>query len=511
MMRLTPYRLALAGLAIGLFLAGCPSQQRLDREFRARRQAAYHRLIQTDPNQIAADLRVVSGGLTLADCLELALRHNKDVQIAKVKLLEAKGQMQEAVATALPQAGFTGSALRNDNTGFNLQKETYELQLLARQPLYLGGLTGAAVDAASVYTYMTQQELRQTLHQVELSVRQMVLNALLARELIEVARQAQRDAARHLQDTQARLTFGTGTRFEVLRAQVRVQTLQAEWIQRRNDYRLAITQLLNEMGVSQLSQMELEGELEFTPVTAAASESLREAMQQRPELLIGEALIRLARDQVKSERSSNLPKVYLQGLYMLSYPGFSSNFSFGGGQAPADPDEGQDEEANPFASLATGGKQWERTMNGGIVVEWPFFDGFRTDGRVVQAKAQVHRQLITLRQLEEQVQMEVTQTILNLQSSAEFVQSQQGNVENAEESLRLAQIRFREGAGTSLDVISAETALQQARSDLARAVRDHQTAALALEYATGRLGEDSYQAVKAEAPETIKQWERMNP
>ena len=104
-------------------------------------------------------------------------------------------------------------------------------------------------------------------------------------------------------------------------------------------------------------------------------------------------------------------------------------------------------------------------MSGGIVVEWPFFDGYRTDGLVVQAKAQWHRQMIGLKQLEEQVQLEVKQSLLNLESSEKFVKSQEGSVANAEEALRLSQVNFREGVGTSLDVLSAQTALARARSN----------------------------------------------
>ena len=85
-------------LLAGLFLTGCPSQERIERDFQVRREAAYQRLMQMEPNDTATDLKIVTGGLTRADCIELALQNNKDVQTAKVKLLEAKGQMTDAIA-----------------------------------------------------------------------------------------------------------------------------------------------------------------------------------------------------------------------------------------------------------------------------------------------------------------------------------------------------------------------------------------------------------------------------
>ena len=289
-------------LLAGMFLAGCPSQEQIERDFQIRREAAYQRLMQSDPNDTATDLKIVKGGLSIADCIELALRNNKDVQTAKIKLLEAKGQMTGAIATALPQATFTGSALRNDNSGLFNQKETYELQVLARQPLYLGGITGAAIDAAAVFTYMTQQELRATIHAVELNIRSLYLNTLLAEELVRVAEQAKRDAEKLLKDTETMLKFGTATRFEVLRAEVRVSNVDAELIQIRNEYELFLTRLLREMGVSQLSKVHLVDTLQYEKIEKKATESLYAAMKQRPELLIGEAMIRLAKSRISSLR-----------------------------------------------------------------------------------------------------------------------------------------------------------------------------------------------------------------
>jgi len=496
-------------LLAGIFLAGCPSQERIERDFQVRREAAYQRLMQTEPNDTATDLKIVSGGIAVADCIELALRHNKDVQTAKVKLLEAKGQMTGAIATALPQATFTGSALRNDNSGLFNQKETYELQVLARQPLYQGGVTGAAIDAAAVFTYMTQQELRASIHRVELNIRGFYLNALLAEELVRVAEQSKRDAEKLLHDTQTLKKFGTATRFDVLRSEVRVSNVEAELIQTRNEYQLSLTRLLKEMGVSQLSEVGLSDKLKYEKIEKTASKSLFAAMKQRPELLIGEAMIRLAKDNIKAERATNLPKVYLQGIYMRSYPGFSANFDIFSPPPEAEDDGG--DTAGGMPDFDMGGKIWERTMSGGIVVEWPFFDGFRTDGRVVEAKAQWHRQKIGLKQLEEQVQLEVKQSLLNLASSDKFVKSQEGSVANAEEALRLSQVNFREGVGTSLDVISAQTSLALARSNYVKAVRDYQLAGLSLDYATGVLGEESYLSAKQGARKEVKELERMNP
>ncbi len=471
-----------------LLLAGCPSQDKIAQEVQSHRRQSLAALQQGTAEDATYKLETVSGDIGIENCLELALVHNKDVQTAKLKLLEAKGQMTEAIATALPSVGFTGSALRNDNSGFVNQKETYDLQLLARQPLYLGGLIRTALDAAAVFTYLKQQELRLTIQNVNLEVRQKYIQAQLARQLVEVAVQARRDAQKLLADTETKLRLGSATRFEVLRAEVRLNAMEADLIRRENESQISLTRLLNVMGISQKSQINLADPLEYQSIPADADQCLSLAILKRPDLLMGEANIRLAKDNVEAEKAGNRPKVYLQGLYQRSYPGYSASFNdfFAGSDDTNDPDTTNDATAGSL-----GDKEWERTMNGGLVVEWAVFDGFATAGRVAVAKAQLRQEEVLLRKAEEQVQLEVTQALLRLNNSEKFVESQSGTVTNAQEALRLAQVGFREGTITSLDVIAAELALSQARSDYLQAVHDYELSKLILNAAIGTIGEQA--------------------
>jgi len=473
-------------LLVALLSGGCINQEQIARDFQENRRASYEMLTRSNTDKTGDDLELISGGLSTTQALEYAFRYNKDLQKAKVNLLVAKARKTEATATALPSATFSGSALRNDNSSWIMnQKEAYQLQLLVRQPLYLGGLVGAAIDAAAVFAYQVQQELRQTMQQVEFQVRQQYLAALLSAELVQVALQDQHNAQEFLHDTNKKLKYGAGTKFDALRARVRLTAVEARLIRLKNDYRLALARLLNLLGVSQLSQIELTDKLAFEKVDISPDALLLESMSNRPELLIGEALVRLSRDNVLAEQAGNRPKVYLQGLYQRDYPGSASNFSF---------DEGGDSGADGSSGI-TSDKEWDRTMSGGIVVEWPFFDGFSSDAKIAQAKALLQEQQIMLRQNEEKVQLEVTEALLNLESNENFVLSQLGNIADAEEALRLAQVSFRAGTQNSLDVIAAETALALARSDYHQAVHDYQLAKLNMRRTIGTLGESSIPAV----------------
>jgi len=450
------------------FSGGCLSREKVARQFEQNRQRSYELLVRSngDPNDVSA-IEVIDGPLSLAKAIKLAFEHNKDIQAARLKVVQAKGRMLEAASTALPELTLSGSALAHEDESLLSSDETYQLTGSVRQPLYLGGLAKAAVDAAVVFGYMSDQELRQTIQATQLRIRRKYLDALLGRELLRVAEQAKSDAQEHLADVRKKLKYGVGTRFDVLRAEVRVRAIEAERINLGNAYAVAVADLLNAVGVSQLSHVELTDSLEFTSVNVSGEECFRVAMANRPDLLIAESMVRLAADNVLSEQSSNRPKVFLEGTYQQDYPGFDS-------------------------SIFGGGDRWQRSMSGGITVEWPIFDGLRTDGLVTQARAELQRQEVALRRMDQQVQFEVNQALLNLRSSEEFVQSQLGNVDNAKEALRLARVNFRRGNGTSLDVISAELGLSKARSDYNTAVHGYRIALLNLHWAVGTLGEREF-------------------
>ncbi len=83
------------------------------------------------------------------------------------------------------------------------------------------------------------------------------------------------------------------------------------------------------------------------------------------------------------------------------------------------------------------------------------------------------------------MELEVRQAYSDYLQTLELIEAQKKTVEEAEESLRLAVARFRAGTGTQLDVLSAQTALTEARSNEIQALHDYNVAVATLERVTG--------------------------
>jgi len=74
--------------------------------------------------------------------------------------------------------------------------------------------------------------------------------------------------------------------------------------------------------------------------------------------------------------------------------------------------------------------------------------------------------------------------VVKLEEAQELVISQQKNVQQARESLRLAEARFNAGAGIQLDIINAQSNLTQAQFNELQGRYDYNVALALLERAT---------------------------
>ena len=121
-----------------------------------------------------------------------------------------------------------------------------------------------------------------------------------------------------------------------------------------------------------------------------------------------------------------------------------------------------------------------------LTVSLPIFTGFGRSLRLSQARADEDDADESARARRLQVRSDVHARYLGLQTSYQAIGVQAANREAARDQLRLAQDRYRLGAGTSLEVSDAQNAVQRAEGDYVNAIYDYHKAITALEAAVGR-------------------------
>lgn len=415
----------------------------------------------------------VTQALDLPACIELALKQNPAVLTAREELRRTRGIIIETRAQAIPQLAALGEYRKIDEDfvdlfpgtpgAFDNQTEPWRATVELSQLVWSGGRVQAAIRAARLSDKIAMLEYHRIVAQTILDVRRAFYLILLNQELVTVREQSLRLLTQQLADTRHRFEVGAVPQFNVLRAEVELANAKPPLIRARNDLRLSKEALARLLAIDTLAQQPLDspsftpaGKLDYEPREWTLEQALRDALAQRPEMEQAEARVRLQQENVRAARAGYHPEIAVFIDYGIRNSTFSSKV--------------------------------DDTIHGwsvGARARWNLFDGLATQGRVQQAQAQLHSAEIQAADTRRAIELEVRQAYSDFLQAVELLEAQKKTVEQAEESLRLAEARFRAGTGTQLDVLSAQTALTEARSNEARALYDYNVAVATMERVTG--------------------------
>ena len=102
----------------------------------------------------------------------------------------------------------------------------------------------------------------------------------------------------------------------------------------------------------------------------------------------------------------------------------------------------------------------------GLNLQWRLFDGGAARAAARQAEKDIEIAETQFTNQRNQIRFAVEQAFFQLESNERNIGTATKEVELAEESLRLARLRFQAGVGTQTDVIDAQTQLTAARGNL---------------------------------------------
>jgi len=457
---------ALAALPLG---TGCVALGHFKADVAKSRDAAVEAWQRSRAGQQDTLRPTVKGALSLDAAQLFAMGNNKQLLATLQEKEVAAGRLTEAWSALSPTAALTASYQRLDKVssfaaapGMTIAMgsvNNYALNLELQQPIFSGGAIQAGIRAARVGALMADEQVRTAVQGVLFQTRKVYFDVLLATELVKVSESDLDLARRHLADVEKKLKAGTAKEFDVLRSRVEITNIEAELIGRQNAARVAAASLLRILGVAQDSQVALSGKLEHQPIRPELDAAVTQAFRQRPELLLAELAIRLQNEMVGVARAGWFPM--LSVFFTQTY-------------------------AKPDPRSPTSIK-WGDAWTAGGNAAWTIFDGFKTSARVRQERAKLRQQEIGLMDTEEQVLLEVQQALLTIEDAEKLVLSQSANIERAREGLRLAEVGYRAGVTSEVEVLDARQALSKAQALYYQALYAHMMARLLLEKATGVL------------------------
>lgn len=403
--------------------------------------------------------------LTLARCRELALKHNKEMQAALHQTDYARYTAKSLWANFFPNFTLEGTGLYSnmdgsfgvaggnlptflpDATGQPMPNGGFAYfpgvdlhykvgavfmgGLSLEQPLYMGGKLRAAYRMGQLGQRMAQAQATLTTTEVILQTDEAYANVVKARQMQEVAQAYHALLEELLKNVQSARRHGLKTKNDELKVQVKLNESELHIRRAENALRLATMNLCHCIGRPLLTPLHTTSALP----DVETSETLQTSdVSRRPEYILLEHKVEMARQQVNIERSGLLPQIGLKGTYNYLH-GMEMNHETLFDQ-PA------------FAVM--------------LNVKVPLFHFGERANKVRAAKAQLAQTRLAREDLQEKMLLELTQAAHNLDEALLECRIATRSLEQADENRRVSRSHYDAGMETLSDLLEAQALWQQA-------------------------------------------------
>jgi outer membrane protein TolC len=407
--------------------------------------------------------------LTLPESISLAIKNNPAMQIAEANIEKARWGLKEAKAYDGVKLDYNLLYGRSDQapswypnvdgSGLPAWSDTYTFydhQLTLQVPLYTGNKLESTANMARRGKTVMDLGRTVTKQELTLDVTNTYYNVLQAQSLVGVAQEAVNDFNVHLTNVKHQYDVGNVALSDVLQTEVRLANARNNLIKAQNAAKMARYKLNTVIGINLTDDTQLDDSVTREPYTATLEDSLAEAFQHRPEMQQASLQIDIAKDKIKIARSDAKPVVSAVAVENISDTSPSSS-------------KGKDD--------------WTVGVN----VALNMFDNGVTKAKTKEAHADLTIATEQKRQLEDAITLEVSNAYLNVKEAAERIQNNQVAVNQSQRDYAMAQERYFAGIGTNLDVMDAEVAMTQAKTNYVVAVYDYVNSRAQLSKAMGML------------------------
>lgn len=406
--------------------------------------------------------------LDLEETIQRALLTNPSVKIAEYNRKAAKADYSAAkgargISISLShdsgRGGYADYAMRSVNGGTKILTKgignSHSNSITASLPIFTGGeLQGQIGQAKANYRSMLSAE-EQAYNEMKETATTGYFNMLNATNMKALRQESVDRLQAHLDNVIAQYNVGIVARADVLRSEVELANAQQNYITASNEYDVAEATLNNIIGTPLGTTLLLKDRLQYEPYENDMAYCLAYSEQHRPELKQAEYAIDSAEAALVVARSGHMPKVYANA---------SNNWGGNGSDWPGDDDE-----------------NWSV----GVTASMNVFDSGVTWSKIHAAQENLAKAKESQRQIKDNVELEVRTDYLNLREAEKRITTTQVAVASAEEDYHIAVVRYQAGVGTNIDVMDAQEALTQAKTNYYQALYNYNTSKAALNTSMG--------------------------
>jgi len=409
--------------------------------------------------------------LTLEESIKIALERNLKLHSAMEGVagseFRRKAAMTDFFSKWTGQYGYTfynspvtvGYVAITLPTGkvINTDREIYNLSTTISQPLFAGGSILSNYRNEKLGVDISKTDVETVKRDIILLVREGYFNILRAEKFLDVAQQTVKQFSAQLEVTKAFFEVGIVPKNDVLQAEVRLANAKQALVRTENDVVLAKSSFNSLLRREIDTPLQIIDILEYSPFSLRFEESLKEALEKRPEIRTANLKIAQSKEGVKIAKSGFFPTINLLG----NYSRVSDEPLLGGDR----------------------GERW--TVQG--LATFTLGDWGKTAYKVGESKVKVTQGEDSKVQLIEGITLEVKNDYQIILVAEKNISVSEKAIEQAEENLRMNEERYKYQVATATDVLDAVILLALARVNYYGALSDFNIAKARLERAMGRM------------------------
>jgi len=425
--------------------------------------------------------RVEAETLTVKDAISMSLEKNHLVMAAGYNVSAArKGieivrsnyypalSFEETLAASnaptqtfmmkLDEARFSQDDFKINNLNHPSVWQDFKTTLSVQQPIYVPSLSPLS-KIASKEAEKSELEFELARQNTAFQVFHLYLDVQKSEAQFKAAEKAVDEARENMRLATVRTAAGVGLRSDELRGRTHLSQVEQQLITASNNLVLAKLRLGITIGLPDNYQFDVTKELGNISPPASNAESVNLALTTRADLKKSQVEIEKADSAVKLANSGYLPSLGAFASYQLN----SKNVPFG---------------ADNDAWIA------------GISLKWKLFDGFRSGSERAKAIAERSAAQELLESRANDVRYQLKESYLRREETGKRLEVARYAVSDAEETVRLIGKRFENSLATMLELLDAQTALNQVRANLVDTEANYALAGGRVYYSTGTFLEE---------------------
>jgi outer membrane protein TolC len=384
--------------------------------------------------------------IKLDEAIDLGIKNSKQLQINQAKIEEATALLKQAEEKRLPDANVSGAYMRmlsadfklksNNNGGGNgsnppkISDAIYGI-LNASVPLYTGGRIKYGIESAKYLEQAAKLDADNNKDEVIQNIIEAFANLFKSKTAIRLLQENLNVSQERVKDFSNMEQNGLLARNDLLKAQLQSSNIELNLLDAENNWQLANIHMNIMLGLPVTTELMLDTTgIEKKNDTRNLQDYLQAASTNRKDIQSIEFQKKAAITNVKSVQAEMYPNLQLTGGYIAAdIPGFLTTTA----------------------------------VNIGVGVSYNIGSLWKTKSKVQQAEARTKQIELTEGIMNDNINMQVNNSYLDLLKNRKKIEVYTKAVEQAEENYRIVKNKFDNSLATATDLLDADVAQFQAR------------------------------------------------